>query len=162
MTKIALALGSNLGDRLASLQAAVKALSPYVSVTAVSPVYETAAAYVTDQPAFLNAALIGTTTLEPLALLWMLKDIESEVGRTPTFRFGPRVIDIDIILYGDAVLTTPELTIPHLHMAERDFVLIPLNDIAPDWKHPRNGKTVSELRAALPESSVTNLGRVLS
>ena len=160
-TPVALALGSNIGDRLGSLKAAVAALPTFVQITAVSPVYETAAAYVTDQPLFLNAVVIGTTTLNPLALLWQLKDIETEVGRMPTFRYGPRVIDIDIIFYGDLVMATPELTIPHLHVAERDFVLYPLSDIAPTWLHPQKGQSVLELRNQLPQSSVTCLGKVL-
>ena len=158
---VALALGSNLGDRLDSLRQAITALSPYVEITAISLVYETEPLYVTDQPAFLNAVIIGTTKLEPLALLWTAKDIESEIGRTPTYRYGPRVIDIDIIFYGDKIVDTPELSIPHRRMAERDFVLHPLNDIVPEWKHPINGLTVAEMCALLPSCSVTSLGALL-
>ena len=160
-TCIALAIGSNIGDRLEALRAAIKAMQPYITVTTVSPVYETAAAYVAAQPAYLNAALTGTTQIEPLALLWMLKDIESEIGRLPTFRYGPRLIDIDIVFYGDLILETQELSIPHLRMGERDFVLRPLNDIAPDWVHPQNGKTVAQLLAALPGNDMTALGDLL-
>ncbi|MFA5041437.1 MAG: 2-amino-4-hydroxy-6-hydroxymethyldihydropteridine diphosphokinase, partial [Bdellovibrionales bacterium] len=101
---VALALGSNLGDRLDSLRKAVKTLSSCIKVVAASNVYETAPAYIVDQPVFLNAAVIGTTHLEPLPLLWALKNIEKEIGRTPTFRFGPRVIDIDILFYDSLVL----------------------------------------------------------
>lgn len=158
MEKIALALGSNQGDRMTALRAAVKALAPYVEIDKTSPVYETAALYVEDQPLFLNAALTGTTKLAPLALLWNIKRIETELGRTPTFRFGPRIIDIDIIFYGDQVIDTPELIIPHKHVAEREFVLRPLTDIAPDWKHPQTGKTVAEMFAAVPDTSPKNLG----
>ena len=160
-TKIALALGSNVGDRLSYLKAAVKALEPYVDVTAKSRIYETAPAYVSDQPAFLNAVVMGTTKLEPLALLWLLKDIESEIGRQPTFRYGPRVIDIDIIFYGDTVMETPELTIPHPRLAERDFVLRPLCDIAATWKHPQSGKTVEEMLALLPDNALPCLDATL-
>ena len=158
---VALALGSNLGDSLAYLRQALAALAPYVEVTAVSPVYETAPAYVTDQPVFLNAVLTGRTKLEPLALLWAVKSLESDIGRQPTFRYGPRVIDIDILLYGDQVVSLPELGIPHIRMDEREFVLRPLADIAPEWRHPVKNKTMAELLALLPPSGMTCLGTVL-
>lgn len=150
MVEVCLAVGSNLGDRLDFLRKAKAALAPYVTVTATSGLYETEPAYATDQPLFLNGALRGTTTLEPQALLYTIKDIELEIGRKPTFRYGPRVIDIDIIFYGDQQVRLPDLIIPHALMAERDFVLMPLNDIASDWVHPGLNKTVSELLAALP------------
>lgn len=159
---IALALGSNLGDRLGALRKAVELLRSIVDITTVSPVYETAPAYVTDQPVFLNAAVAGTTKLEPLALLWSVKDLEHEIGRTPTFRYGPRVIDIDIVFYGDLILKSPELTLPHAHLEERTFVLEPLKDVVPDWKHPVLGKTPAEILATLPEGSFRNLGALLA
>lgn len=151
-TEICLAIGANLGDRLASLRAAKEALAPYVEGLVASPVYETAAAYVTDQPAFLNAALRGWTTLDPMGLLYTVKDIEHDIGRRPTFRYGPRTIDIDILFYGDAQLHTPDLSIPHLLMAERVFVLKPLADIAAEWVHPALGQTVATLLATLPDA----------
>lgn len=151
-TEICLALGSNLGDRMAFLRAAKQALSPYVEVTKTSGVYETQPAYADDQPLFLNAALRGTTTLDPMALLYTAKDIELDLGRKPTYRYGPRVIDIDIIFYGDIQIRTPDLVIPHALMAERDFVLLPLAEIAPDWIHPGMKKNVSTLLAELPNA----------
>ena len=160
-TKIALALGSNVGDRHEALRAAVKALAHDIDITAVSSVYETAPAYVADQPAFLNAALVGTTKTTPLSLLWIAKDIESEIGRQPTYRYGPREIDIDIVFYGDLAMKTPELVIPHVRMTEREFVLRPLAEIAPDWKHPETGQTVAELLARVPETGMTKLGSLI-
>jgi 2-amino-4-hydroxy-6-hydroxymethyldihydropteridine diphosphokinase len=159
--QIALALGSNIGNRLEALRAAVKALPPYVEVTAISPVYETAPAYVIDQPAFLNAAVIGTTRLEPLTLLWTLKDIENNIGRLPTFRYGPRVIDIDILFYGEQIVDLPELKIPHNAVAEREFVLRPLNNIAPNLRYPGTEQTVAGMLSLLPESGMPCLGDLL-
>jgi 2-amino-4-hydroxy-6-hydroxymethyldihydropteridine diphosphokinase len=155
---VALGLGSNVGDRQAALRAAVAAMAPYVKVTAVSPVYETAAVYVTDQAHFLNAALLGETNLEPFVLLRALKQMEMELGREPTFRYGPRSLDIDILFYGDQTITTPEITLPHPRMNEREFVLRPLADIAPSWKHPQTGLTVAEMLDRVPSSSPVNLG----
>lgn len=155
--EVCLALGANVGDRLASLRAAREALAPYIEVTAASRIYETDPAYVTDQPLFMNAALRGVTALDPMGLLFTLKDIEQEIGRRPTFRYGPRVIDIDILFYGGQQVHTPELTIPHALMAERVFVLKPLADIAADWVHPALGRNVGELLAALPEADSARL-----
>ncbi len=154
-TEICLALGANIGDRLASLRAAREALAPFVQITDISGVYETQPAYATDQPIFLNAVVRGMTALEPLALLYTLKDIVHEIGRRPTFRYGPRVIDIDILFYGALELHTPELSIPHLLMQERVFVLKPLADIAPDWVHPALHKTVLQMLEDLPEGGDT-------
>lgn len=150
MTEIFLALGSNLGDRAANLEAAIAALPPDVDVLARSPVYETDPRYVTDQPRFLNMALRGETTLDPAALLRRLKQIEAALGRTPTVRFGPRVIDLDILFYGDELVETPDLMVPHPSMQERAFVLRPLADLAPAKRHPATGRTVAEMLQALP------------
>jgi 2-amino-4-hydroxy-6-hydroxymethyldihydropteridine diphosphokinase len=158
MEKIALALGSNTGDRMEALRAAVNALTLYMDVTATSNVYETTPLYIDNQPLFLNAALVGTTKLPPLALMWNIKLAETELGRTPTYRYGPRFIDIDVVFYGSQTITTPELTVPHAHFAEREFVLRPLADIAPDWVDPRSGKTVAELLRLLPENKAVNIG----
>lgn len=149
---VALALGSNLGDRMAALRAACVALAPFVRLGGLSPVYETAPAYVTDQPAFLNAVVLGTTALEPEILLATVKAIEREVGRQPTFRYGPRVLDIDILFYDSVRRDTPGLTLPHPRLAEREFVLRPLADVAPAWIHPVTGKTAGALLAALPNA----------
>lgn len=133
---IYLALGTNLGDRLANLRAAIAALAPQVRVEAESRIYETPPWGFLDQPAFLNMAVRAQTDLPPADLLTFLKQLESELGRVPTFRNGPRLIDIDILFYDDLVLNTPPLVIPHPRLHERDFVLVPLADIAPDFIHP--------------------------
>ena len=146
-TTIYLALGSNLGDRAHHLRAALAALAPGVTVEQVSALYETAPAYVTDQPPFYNAVLRGTTALQPLALLAELKRIEATVGRRPGLRYGPRVIDLDILLYGDVIVQTPELSIPHARLAERPFVLVPLAELAPNLIPPGQIETVATLAA---------------
>src|ERR1700722_11940363 len=148
---IALALGANIGDRLQALRGAIKGLASYLKIVKISPVYETPAAYITHQPAFLNAALIGETRFSPIAFLWSIKELEAELGRQPTFHYGPRAIDIDIIFYGAQILKTPELMLPHPRLAEREFVLRPLADIAPDWEHPETGLTVAEMQKHLPK-----------
>jgi len=155
---VALGLGSNIGNREAALRAALSGLAPFIDIKAVSNLYETAPAYVTDQPAFLNAAAVGEAKLEPLILLRAMKQLESDLGREPTFRYGPRLLDIDIIFYGDRELKTPELTLPHPRLAEREFVLRPLADIAPDWLHPVTGLTIAEMLALVPASDAKNLG----
>jgi len=155
---IFLALGSNLGDRKANLYAAIDHLRRHIAIRRLSPVYETEPAYVTDQPPFLNMVLHGETALAPDTLLIFLKSIEQEMGREKTIRFGPRVVDIDILLFDDLRVATDVLTIPHPRMAERAFVLIPLADIAPALVIPGMDETVSELVAALPEGG---LGRIL-
>jgi 2-amino-4-hydroxy-6-hydroxymethyldihydropteridine diphosphokinase len=142
---IFLGLGSNLGDRAGNLQAAVKALGPEVSILAESEVYETPPWGVEDQPGFLNMALKAETELTPLALRDHVKQIETELGRTPTYRWGPRVIDIDILLYGDAIVDVPNLVIPHPQLHKRAFVLLPLASIASEVVHPLLGYSVSEL-----------------
>ena len=159
--QVVLTLGSNSGDRLAALRAAAAGLAPYVKIAAISPVYEGPAIYVTDQPAFLNAAVLGETALEPPVLLRALKTLEYELGRQPTFRYGPRLIALDIIFYGARIVNAPELSIPHPRLEEREFVLRPLADIAPDWKHPQNGKTVAEMLARISPVGLHLLGPLL-
>lgn len=150
MATVFLALGSNTGDRLANMRAAIAAMRSELEVQAVSPTYETAPLYVTEQPRFLNAAIMATTELSPEALLTFLKRIETGLDREVTIPNGPRPIDLDIIFYDDQRVASPTLTIPHPRMHERAFVLAPLSDIASDMMHPIFKKTVRELYVALP------------
>lgn len=140
-----IALGSNIGDRQRHLERALSLLPPQVEVQAVSRLYETEPVHVVDQPAFLNAALEARTALSPHELLRYVKQLETQIGREKTIRFGPRQIDLDILFYDDLTLDTPQLTIPHPRMAQRAFVLRPLADIAPDFVHPLFNKTVADL-----------------
>lgn len=146
---IYLGLGSNSGDRQGSLQAAIRALNALegVSVIACSPTYETAPVGVLDQPPFLNLAAEIETVITPLELLNAAKIIEGQLGRKAGPRWGPREIDIDLILWGDTVVDTSTLTIPHAEFRKRAFVLQPLSDIAPDARDPLTGMTVAELAA---------------
>ena len=150
MTEIAyLSVGSNLGNREQNLEEAVRRASTLGRVVAVSSFYETEPVEVTDQPWFLNCVLALETTAEPAQLMRELLGIEHEMGRQRLVKKGPRSIDIDILLFGDAVVNTPDLTIPHPEMTRRRFVLEPLAEIAPELLHPVSQKTVTRLLAEL-------------
>ena len=130
-----------------------------VCVVSRSSLFETRPVGETDQPLFLNAAAGVETTLSPRELLGLIQKIEKEIGRTPTYRWGPREIDIDILLFDDLVINEEGLTIPHPRMHERAFVLVPLAEIAPEAVHPVLGKTIEELCAGMgPLAGVKPLG----
>ena len=143
-------LGSNLGNSVQNLRAAVDLMREFAIDIQPSPVYRTAPQGFRNQPPFYNAACRIRTRLTPFELMERLLSVEAEVGRHRTFRNAPRLLDLDILLYGRLVIRTPPLALPHPQMSARLFVLRPLADIAPNLKHPVSGLTVAEMLRALP------------
>ena len=143
-------LGSNLGDRLHHLEHAIALLGEGVRVTAVSPVYETEPVGYSAQGWFLNCVAELATPLPPRALLGLLQRIERRMGKATPFPDGPRVIDLDLLLYDEDIVDEPGLHVPHPRMHERRFVLAPLSDLAPEAVHPVLGERVADILARLP------------
>jgi 2-amino-4-hydroxy-6-hydroxymethyldihydropteridine diphosphokinase len=144
--RVAVALGSNLGNREGHLRSAIEALTSSLSQLRVSFFHETDPVGVaTPQPRFLNAAATGESMLSAESVLDALLAVEQRFGRQRPYVGAPRTIDLDLIFYGDSVITTPRLTLPHPRFRERRFVLEPLAEIASDWIDPVTGKTIKEL-----------------
>lgn len=148
---VAIGLGSNLGPRLATLGAAIDGLGAAVEVRRCSAVYETAPMHVEDQPLFLNACCVGETELAARPLLEALLELERRAGRRrpERVRYGPRELDLDLLLYGDTVIVETDFHVPHPRMGERPFVLWPLAEIAGRWIHPETGRTIADMAADL-------------
>jgi 2-amino-4-hydroxy-6-hydroxymethyldihydropteridine diphosphokinase len=149
LNNVAIALGSNVGDRQAHLEFAVAALRDVVGQLLVSPWYDTVPVGVGAQANFLNGAIAGETALPARALLDTLLRVERERGRARPFAGAPRTLDLDLILYGSAIIDEPGMQVPHPRFRDRLFVLDPLADIAPDWIDPVSGRTIADLRARL-------------
>lgn len=155
MTKVYLSLGSNLGDREANLRAGIAALADAgVHATRVSSIYETEPVDYLDQGWFLNCVVAAETELRPLDLLRKLRDIESRLGSKKPFAKGPRILDLDILLYGQETIAAEELQVPHRRMLQRRFVLVPLAEIAAEARHPSWPATATEMLARCKDTSV--------
>jgi len=157
-TSVFLSLGSNLGDREKLLRQAVRALpAAGVPVVRESSIYLTEPVDFVDQPWFLNCVVEAETALAPLELLARLRGIEARLGSKKEFPKGPRLLDIDVLLYGLETIETPDLEVPHPRMTERRFVLAPLAELAPGLRHPNWAATAEELLARLPKSGAVRL-----
>lgn len=159
VSSVLLCLGSNLGDRLSMLKQAIQALDAHASIEVLrsSSVYESEPWGLTNQPKYLNIVVEIETALEPLELLKTVKEVEQCLGREPSEKWGARSIDIDLILWGDECMHTPELTLPHEYFRDRAFVLTPLAEIAPAAVDPESGMTVTALADRLDSRGLVQI-----
>lgn len=158
MSQVFLGVGTNLGDKYENLAQALRLLDGRAGrLTAVSPIYQTSPFGAAHQPIFWNLCAKLETMLPPQTLLNEVKAIESQMGRVPTYHWGPRLIDLDILLYDDLVLQTETLIIPHVGLPKRPFVLCPLHELAPDLIHPINGRTVKQMMMSIFQNGLQKL-----
>ena len=159
MKTVYLSLGSNIGDRAANLRAAIEQLrTSGIRLARLSPLYETEPVDVTAQRWFLNIVIEAETDLFPLQLLARTQKIERALGRVRTIPKGPRIIDIDILLYGNSVIRGEQLQVPHPGIADRRFVLVPLSDLVPQLRHPVTHRTVRDMLDSAPAAAVRPAG----
>lgn len=159
-TEVFLGLGSNLGDRAANIRSGLKALGGMGQTVRCSALYETPAQGFAGQPAYVNVACSMWTALDRFELLHRVIGAEADLGRRRAFPSAPRTLDIDILMYGSNVLSSPSLTLPHPEVARRAFVLAPLDDIAPWLVHPRTGETVQAMLRRLPAAQRQSVRRI--
>jgi 2-amino-4-hydroxy-6-hydroxymethyldihydropteridine diphosphokinase len=151
---IYLGIGTNLGNRLENLHTAIEKIANFSTILKISRVYESEPWGFTDQPQFLNMVIKISSNLNPYQLLEKIKKIEVEMGREPIFRYGPRLIDIDILFFDDLSLQDEKLEIPHAKLHERSFVLIPLMDISPELIHPGFNQTIKYLSSQITTNDI--------
>ncbi|SRR5258708_15005930 len=160
MHTVFLALGSNVGNKIENIERATKFLETKIGNLKRAPLYETKPVGFLEQDDFVNTAIVGETELQPRELFVFVKRIEKKLGRIKRFRFGPREIDIDILLYDDLVYKDDDVQIPHISLHERDFVLQPIVDLSPKTMHPILHKTMEELLKNLPNNSHSVLQKI--
>ena len=156
-TPVCIGLGTNMGDREANLKAALERLQPLIACKALSDIFETEPVGIVEQGWFLNMVLRGTTPRDAFELLAELQRIEDTMGRKRLIDKGPRIIDLDILLYSSTILHTKSLTVPHPELHRRAFVLMPLAQVAADWMHPVLGKTIQELLQKLNDDKAVRV-----
>ena len=155
---VLLGLGANLGDPEAQLARALELMAPAVEVERISSLYRSEPVGYAEQRDFLNLVVAGRTSLEPRALLSVLQGVEGALGRARSLPNRPRTIDVDLLAYGERVQADPDLTLPHPRLHLRGFVLYPLAEIAPEWRHPLLGKSARELLSLTSVERVERLG----